>query len=110
MKMNKIKMLLETLERLSPDVIADVLLLENCEGVKGHCSSCPLALWLSERLGFAVLVRDDWVLEKYEDLQCGRREARLGPNVRSFLANFDQGRYPNLVRKVGRASFHGSNA
>lgn len=91
-----LKGLLGALDRLPPGKIAELLGEEGVTGCVGIPTMCPLAKYVTARLGFTdasvsiarLTCRDMGALVSYDH----------GPHLRAFVRNFDGGGYPGLIR------------
>ena len=98
MKLDKFqKMLLEDLKKLGTGTTAIAISLRR-RGIKGgieDSNSCPLARYLTQEYGADVEVTDD-------DITVGGVTLSPPTCVRKFVAKFDNGDYPDLIKEESK--------
>jgi hypothetical protein len=83
----------------TPDEIAAFLEGQGCVGDRGHTYRCPVATYVRRVTGRLAVIHTAVV--RVGDSETGRTvEWTKTPNpVRDFVARFDGGQYPNLLRR-----------
>ncbi len=95
----------------SPDEVAASLHAFGVEGVPKDNRSCAVALYLSAQMGSEAEVRSITVghcsmqitLVARDARPAGRLHIQLPKPVRRFVAAFDAGQYPTIVRAKSRS-------
>ncbi len=93
----------------SPDEVAASLQAAGVEGVRKDNRSCAVALYLSAQMGSEAEVRSVTVghcsmqitlVAPRDSRPAGRLHIQLPKPVRRFVAAFDAGQYPTIVRET----------
>ena len=93
--MSELAAWMDKLEAMGPDGIASFLRTEGVTGRRGAGRQCPLANFLSVKLGSQVCVFHSVTFPSGVDFCRGCTPN--GPNIREFIDRFDDGAYPHLV-------------
>jgi len=97
-----LRILLDTLSDKSPEEISNWLCANEIKGMRYSFSNCPVANWIRKEFSLSdsdrsLVVHSRNVLIGTE----GRRTVSIDvpSNLTKFISNFDNGVYPELVKK-----------
>lgn len=85
--------------------VATVLELRGIKGIQHHTASCPIAMYLRERIegvqirvlgATAILIKDGAIYRPFVQEESQRQLGFLPTPVRKFIRAFDRGEFPEL--------------